>query len=440
MDARGQSETIGVVLLLGITVIGVAVVVAAAGGALDTAQDQSAVQRAEQSMSLFDARSALVALGRSEGQSVSMARSEGGTYSVQPDTGRIVVAKTTNNSTTEFVNRTLGSVVFERGNAEVAYQGGGVWRSVGEGSEMVSPPEFNYQDATLTLPIIVVSGGPDTAAGGPSARVQPESIADPIFPNETRSNPLSNGNVTVSIQSEYYRGWASFFRQRTSGNITLDSDNQTVELELIARGTGGGFTLEETPLELRGLGDDEPIDDLTFTLEPNKNSDFSDLDWSLVADNGGTERFEVTVQGADVCDTGAQPDVTIEYTTGGTTYAWENEDTEFTTNGSTYSYSCDADNDPTMYLNLTGPSNLTYQGASAPIANNSTGYIVEHYIAKMGPNVDLKVLSKGKQNAPGNSGSTDLAASSGNIEYSSSGSRVVTFLHITENTIDVSLN
>ncbi|MFB6269512.1 MAG: type IV pilin [Halobacterium sp.] len=438
MDARGQTEVIGVVLLLAITVVGVGVVVATAGGALDAAQDRSAVQRAEQSMSLFDARSALVALGRSGSQSVSLARSEGGSYEVRPDTGRIVVARTTNNSTTEYVNTSLGSVVFERGNAEVAYQGGGVWRSVGAGSEMVSPPEFNYRDATLTLPIIVVAGGSDAAAGGPTARVTPVNVAEPVFPNATLSNPLSEGNVTVSVQSDYYRGWASYFRQRTTGNVTVYESNQTVELELIARGSGGAFTLEETPLELRGLASDDPIEDLSFTLKPNKNSDFSDLDWSLVADNGGSERFEVNVQGADVCN-GKQPDVTVEYTDGGTTHTWENN-SAFTKNGSTFSYSCDADNDPTMYLNLTGPTNQTYQGASPPLSNNSTGYIVNYYLAEMGPNVDLKVLSKGKQNPPGNSASTDLDASTGNIQYSTSGSRVVTFLHITKNTVNVSLN
>jgi len=438
MDARGQSEVVGVVLLIGITVIGVAVVVIVAGGALETAQGQSAVQRAEQSMSLFDARSALVALGRSDGQSVSMARSEGGSYEVRPDTGRMIVAKETNNTTTEFVNTTLGSVVYERGDTEVAYQGGGVWRSTGAGAEMVSPPEFNYQDATLTLPVIVVAGGADSAVGGPSARVQPESIGDQIFPDASRANPLENGTVTVTVESEYFRGWASFFRQRTTGNVTVDSANETVELDLIARGSGGGFTLEETPLELRGLAGDDPIEDLTFDLEPAKNSDFSDLDWSLVADNGGSERFELNLQGANVCNN-KQPEVTLEYTDGGSTYAWENN-SAFTENGSTYSYSCDADNDPTIHLDLTGPTNLTYQGGSAPVSNNSTGALVDHFLAEMGPNVDLKVLSKGKQDPPGNSGSTDLAASSGSIEYSSSSSRVVTFLHVTKNTVNVTLS
>jgi hypothetical protein len=441
MDARGQAETIGVVLLLAITVASVGVVVTVAGSALDGAEHSTSVQRAEQSLSLFDARGALVALGQTDGQTVSLAGSGDGSYEVQPDAGHISVIRQDSNGSQvgdPIVNTSLGALVYENGDSEVAYQGGGVWRSEGAGSRMVSPPEFNYQDATLTLPLIRVTGGETAVAGKPTARVTPNSVDDSKFPTANQSNPLSNGTVIVSVQSEYYRGWASFFRDRSTGNVTVYESNQTVELELLARGTGGGFTLQQTPLKLRGLGSDEPIDSLSFTLEPNKNSDFSDLDWSLVADNGGSQRFEMNIQGADVCN-GKQPDVTLTYTDGGTTHTWENN-SAFSKNGTTYSYSCTDDGTPTMYLDLTGPTNLTYQGGSPPLANNSTGSLVNHYLSEMGPNVDLKVLSKGKQNPPGNSGSTDLQASTGSVEYSSSSSRVVTFLHITENAINVTLS
>ncbi|WP_336036829.1 DUF7289 family protein [Halobacterium yunchengense] len=436
MNQRAQTETIGVVLLLAITVAGVGVVVAVGGSALDAAQDESAVDRAEQSLSLFDARSALVALGRSDGQSVSLARSAGGTYRVRPDSGRIVVAKTTNSSSTEYVNESLGAVTYELGDSTVAYQGGGVWRSDGAGSAMVSPPEFNYQDATLTLPVILVRGGEDVAAGGPSARVRPGTLGTPVFPSATRTNPLDDGTVTVSVHSEYYRGWASYFRDRTTGNVTVHPDEQRVDLELVARGSGGAFTLTETPLELRGLSGDDPIEELSFTLEPNKNSKFSDLHWSLVADDGGSERFEVGLQGANVCNDN-QPEVTLEYENDGTTHTWRNA-SAFSEDGSTFSYSCDG-NTPTLHLDLTGPTNLTYQGGSPPVGNNSTGHLVNHFLAEMGPDVDLEVESKGKNDPPGNSGSTDLDASTGSLEYSSSGGRVVTFLHVTENSVNVSL-
>ncbi|WP_232701539.1 DUF7289 family protein [Halobacterium wangiae] len=440
MDARGQSETIGLVLLLAITVASVGVVVTVAGSALDSAEHSSSVQRAEQSLSLFDARGALVALGQTDGQTVSLSGSAGGSYDVRPDSGHITVIRQDSDGDQvgdPILDTSLGAIVYENGDAEVAYQGGGVWRSQGAGSRMVSPPEFNYQDATLTLPLVRVTGGESSVSGRPTARVTPNDVDVSKFPTETLSNPLSNGTVIVTVQSDYYRGWAAFFEDRSTGNVTVDEANQTVELELIARGTGGGFSLQETPVKLRGLGDDEPIDSLSFTLEPNKESSFNDLDWSLVADDGGSERFEVNVAGANPCK-GKESEVTLTYTNGGTTHEWRN-DTAFTADGSTYSYSCDGDT-PTLHLDLTGPTNVTYQDASSPLSNNSTGYLVNHYLSELGPNVDLETESKGNNNAPGNSESVDLDASTGNVEYSSSSSRVVTFLHVTENAINVTLS
>jgi hypothetical protein len=439
MKSRGQSETIGVVLLLGITVLGMVAIVALGSGALEAAQQNTAVDRAAQSMSLLDARTALVALGRTDSQSVSLAGSADGRYEVRPNTGRIVVTRETNTSTTEYVNTTLGSVVYENGDQTIAYQGGGVWKSFGEGSTMVSPPEFNYQAATLTLPVIRVGGGSSSVVGGPTARVHPNvaQTNHSVFPNEHMKNPLSNGTVTVTVHSEYYRGWANYFEDRTLGNVTVYPDEEKVELELIARGTGGSFTLQETPIRLRGMSDDDPVQSLQFTLEPNKNSKFNDLDWSLVADQGGSERFEFNVAGGNPCQTGT-PEVTITYTNDSTTHTWQNA-SAFTKNGSTYYYSCDG-NTPTLYMDLTNNTSLPWDGGgSAPLANDSTGYLVNYYLSKMGPNVDLEVETKTGNNAPGNSGSVDLAASRGSLEYDSSNERVVTYLHITRNTVNVTL-
>ncbi len=443
MDARGQTETIGVVLLLAITVAGVGVVVVAGGSALDAAQDRSSVQRAEQSMSLFDARSALVALGRTDGQSLTLANSERGSYEVRPDTGRMVVVRESEDgSTPEYLNTTLGSVVYENGDSEVAYQGGGVWRSQGAGAEMVSPPEFNDQDATLTLPVIRVTGSAQTAAGAPVARITHNEAASnySVFPGPGRTNPLQNGTVTVAVESDYYRGWASFFRSRTTGNVTVLPDENRVELELVARGGGGEFTLEETPLELRGLAGDDPVESLTFTLQPNKPSSFNDLHYSLVADEGGSEDFEVALDGGNPCKGGQDgPDVTVTYEDTAT-HVWQNDSAWQEDSGSSFTYECDGD-EPTLHFDLTGDTNLTYQGDTSPLANDSVGYVVNHYLAEMGPNVDLQVLSKtgNNGNENGKSSSYDRETSTVSLDYDSSGERVVTFLHVTENAVNVTV-
>jgi hypothetical protein len=436
--ARGQSETLGLVLLLGITAAGVGVVVVTAGGAMDGAQQSSSIQRAEHSMSLLDARGSLVALGRTDGQAVSLGDSSRGSYRVQPNSGRVVVAQEKNGTRTEYLNTTLGSVVYENGETSVAYQGGGVWRSSGRGASMISPPEFNYRGATLTFPVIRVAGGESSVSGMSTARLSPDEVDKPVFPTANRSNPLTGGNVTVSVYSDYYRGWETFFQQRSTGNVTVYPNESRVDLRLVGRGSGGEFTLDEMPQELRGLadGEEDPIQSLKFELEENQNGPgFNTLQWSLVAEEG-PERFEMYVGQADACD----PDrpVRVTYENGDTTHQWSNE-SAFRESNSSFTYDCSGDN-PVLRFDFGGDTNLTYDGGSSPLSNNSTGHVVNHFLTEMGPNVELHTETKTGEKTPGNSAGLDVEASTGSLDYSASSANVVTFLHITENTMNVTVS
>lgn len=439
MSRRGQMETIGLVMLVAITVLGVVAVVAVAGPALEDAERATAVQRAEQSLSLLDSQASMVALGQTESQSVSLAGAGGGTYRVAPDAGRITVYREDgdgNQLGSPIVNASLGAVLYENGDATLAYQGGGVWRSRGAGSVMLSPPEFNYEGATLTLPVVRVTGGVTAATGAPTAGVSPNGVDISKFPTSGLSNPLENGTVVVRVESEFYRGWSQYFRERSTGNVTVTPSENRVELELISRGSGGEFSLDEDPYELRGIGGTSPVSSFSFTLKPGKGSKFNDLDWALVADDGA-QRFEVSLGGGNPCQT-SEPPVTVRFEDGGTTYEWQNN-SAWAQTGSSFTYSCDG-NTPTLAFNIAGDTNLTYTGGTSPLANNSVGAVVNNYLSEMGPNVDLSVTSKGKKDPPGNSGSTDLDASSTNIEYnSSSSSQILTYLHVTENAVNVSL-
>jgi flagellin-like protein len=438
MSRRGQTETLGLVMLVAITVLGVVSVVAVAGPALDDAEEASAVQRAEQSLSLLDSRVSLVALGGTDSQSVSLAGASGGTYRVLPDAGRITVYREDedgNRIGSPIVNTSLGAVLYENGATTVAYQGGGVWRTRGSGAVMLSPPEFNYQGATLTLPVVRVTGEEASSSGAPTASISPNAVDVQKFPTAGTSNPLENGTVVVRVESEYARGWAQYFRERSTGNLSVTPSENRVELALVSRGSGGDFSLSEDPFELRGVGGSQPISEFAFTLVSGKGSKFNDLDWSLVADDGA-QRFEVNLGGGNPCQT-SEPEVTVLFEDGGTTHEWENT-SAWEQTGSSFTYSCDG-NTPTLAFDLTGETKLTYTGGSSPLSNDSVGAIVNNYVSEMGPNVALTITSKGKTNPPGNSGSTDLDASTVSIGYNSSSGRILTYLHVTENAVNVSV-
>ncbi len=231
-DVRAQSEPLGVLLVLSMVLAGTALVVTVGGSAvLDTRQSMD-VERAEKGLTQFDSQTALVALGNSRQTRVPLSRASGASYSVRDGAGRMNVT-VTNESTgnvTTIMNATLGAVTYDDGERTIAYQGGGVWRGDPNGSRMISPPEFHYRDATLTLPLVTISG--DRSLDG-QAVVRQSGSATQHFPNEAQSNPLKDGRINVTVHSRYYRAWGDYFEERTDGYVYYNHTADTVRAELV---------------------------------------------------------------------------------------------------------------------------------------------------------------------------------------------------------------
>lgn len=220
---RAQSEVIGVVLLLGLTVTAVGVTVALGSTAVSDVQSSADVQRIEGAMTQVDSKASLVAHGGSTSQRVRLDPSRNAGVRVDDEAGvmRIEVEAENGTGDVETVTRnvTLGAIVYERDDERVAYQGGGVWRSNGDGSWMVSPPEFHYRGDTLTLPLVTIDGA-DGRLGDAAVITGRSKHPEGLFPAENISNPLLGGNVTVTVESEYAQAWGQFFETRTQGNVT----------------------------------------------------------------------------------------------------------------------------------------------------------------------------------------------------------------------------
>lgn len=232
-DDRGQSEVLGVVLLIAITITGTGLVVALGSNALSDSQEASEIDSAEHAMTQLDSKVSLVGIGAARTQSTSLGV-DGGTR-VENGSGwmRVVVNPTEpGEPETTVMNQTLGAVIYENGDTEIAYQGGGVWKYTDGGSTMVSPPEVHYRETTLTLPLVVVAGqGPLDG----TTLVRQNGTGDPKYPNASAGyrNPLTNAKVNLTVQSRYYEAWGRFFRQRTGGDVEFDHDDRTVTLTLV---------------------------------------------------------------------------------------------------------------------------------------------------------------------------------------------------------------
>ena len=267
-DERGASEVIGVVLLVGIVVLGMATILLLAGPQLSAGQQSAEVSQAEQSLTEFDSQAARVARGSTGAQRTDLGlRANSGTLDVENETGHITVVyddffDPANN--TELMNTSMGTMVYRQGDTTVGYQGGGVWRSDGNNSVMVSPPEISYRDGTLTMPIVKTTR---TGSVHSDVLVTRRGTTE-RFPTENETNKVSGDKaIIVTIESEYCHGWTQFFETETEGIVDADCDQDTVQVTFIALpidfSPEAGVVATSGPGEIRLEGNGAYVDSYT---------------------------------------------------------------------------------------------------------------------------------------------------------------------------------
>lgn len=231
---RGQGELVGLVLVFGLVIAGATTVVVLGASAIGDSQEELSTQRAEKVLTQIDSKAALVALENTDVQSVSLPR-EDDTYRIRNGSGWMnITVKNTSSGNVDFeVEQRLGELAYENGNDILAYQGGGVWRSTGNGSVMISPPEFHFRNGTLTLPIINVTG---KNAGGNGVQLRHTETIDqfPISGSPKKQNPLEEHRVNVTIRSDFYQAWGRYFETRTDGIVSYDHDKNKATLQLVS--------------------------------------------------------------------------------------------------------------------------------------------------------------------------------------------------------------
>ncbi|QIB73758.1 hypothetical protein GL213_10360 [Halogeometricum borinquense] len=486
-DRRAVSSTLAVVLLLGMTLLGTGIIVGVGSSALSTTQQSVDAERAEQSMTQFDAVTAMVGLGQTDRESLTLQSSADGGYTVSPDDGWLRIKHWNYSEEKDEVvyNASLGSVTYRTETSAVTYQGGGVWQRSDGGTSMVSPPEFHYRDATLTLPVVRVRNT-DSASGRVRAIVSRRDEVARVYPHPkepgpgwktyddgvaTYRNPVRNGSVNVTVHSEFYRGWAEYFRTRTTGNVTVDHDARTATLELATVGMVGAFELpaKNEGIEIRGMASDHPIREFEVSLAKS-NGGNNNMDFSFYTTKG-SKAYETVVHVpkgiGNYCQNGKEADMTmvVYYRNGtGTQHVWANDSIPAGTGP--VSIDCSTE---TIAVNYTSDMPLTYDGSgttdetaltwddpvdSSPSFNHSgedgenttfvpgdqttSRHLTRHYLSFFAPEFDLNAW-----HGPGNSGKArlDVDESTGELRYdTTASSQYITFLHVTENNVTVELS
>lgn len=236
---RGQTAVIAIVLLVGVVAIGSIGILLFGANATTQSQDRAEQERIQQSFRQLDSNIDSVARSEATSRSTDLDLPDDADSAVREDAaGNIWINRTnfTTGTTDVLVNQSIGAVRYTSDNGEtVAYQAGGVWRQSGNQTVMLSPPAFAYkfnrsgEEPTLTIPIIVTSG-PERLNGGDISITKNRSIAP------TNNVTIVEGDlVTVKIRSQWYVGWAEYFREIATEEegVDVDHGNNTATLELI---------------------------------------------------------------------------------------------------------------------------------------------------------------------------------------------------------------
>lgn len=238
---RGQSSVIAVVLLIGLTVTGATAVYLVGSSALSESQDRAELNSAENALAQVDNSAARVAAGTNNTERIRLGDATGGETRVEPEAGRVNV--TLENDSTGAVREvlldgSLGRIVHEVNGEEVAFQGGGVWRRTGSGTQVVSKPDVHYTNndldrPTVTLPLTLIEG-PNTTGSGLQISDDGTEIRYPVRSDDALSNPVTTDTrINITIRSEYYRAWGDYLRGLAEANPAYDHDENEVTVALV---------------------------------------------------------------------------------------------------------------------------------------------------------------------------------------------------------------
>jgi hypothetical protein len=162
VDRCGQSELVGLVMLFGMVTFSALLVFVVGGALLDTVQEQTKVESAQQQVEVVDHRITQVANTR-EPTDIPFERID----DVDPAVGQGSTVTVGVAGCSREVSRTLSAVSYEFEDQSLIYEGGGIWRESEQGPVVRETPPIGYDrrggEPLLTMQLINVTGQDDVA-------------------------------------------------------------------------------------------------------------------------------------------------------------------------------------------------------------------------------------------------------------------------------------
>ncbi len=338
-NKRAVSSVLGISILLVISLLAIGIITLYTLPLITEAQDTAKAQKVEQAFTVLDSRTSKASLGESPLQTTSFSLMGENVavygYEEAYKESRIMIIflssdyehydsfyeergtwgawekyQVNDNFTDENftgLSEQMGKVRYNSGDRIVAYEGGGVWsRYPTGGTIMISPPELHYNGETLTLPIMKVAGH-DSTSGNTNVNINVRSansnIPTILYPNKDEgfTNPLDSDKILIYINSEFYDGWAKYAETLTSTNTMLDHNNKTAIIEMDTMPEMGTSQLSHSfQIARLNISNPEPIYNFSFIYEAERKSagNFNPATSSLTA-TSGTKTLVYTIDRKD---------------------------------------------------------------------------------------------------------------------------------------------
>ena len=230
---RGQSEVIGMVLLLGAILIGAFLTIAIGGLALQSVQENAQGGLAEDT-----AQQAHTALSKAAvtGDPQAIPMGDGSVDGRIVDGGTLTITMHNGSDTcSRRVREDLGALRYEGGDRAMIYEGGAIWAETEAGLAIERAPPISYSDGTTRISVLSVAAA--TATGDGRLVAQPNESARRSVSRETAMLLIAcpargYTDLRLTVSSPYSEGWERHFERSvaTAPNVTVSRvSNDTVQ-------------------------------------------------------------------------------------------------------------------------------------------------------------------------------------------------------------------
>ena len=217
----GVSETVGVILLLGMTVFMIGLLASQGSYMIQSLEDQSQEKSLENHFTLMAGQQSTVGYSDGGRQYFSLQNAENTMNTVKT---RITVREYNNNSSGPIIyNETITGLSYNTSESQYLIISGGVFRHSRNtnDTEIITHPSFDFTESTVTLPIIDIHTSEESIQNNKKYTFKYNNSST------TSSNYVESNQVSVNVSGSGYKGWGKSIKLLSDTEVNYNDEENT---------------------------------------------------------------------------------------------------------------------------------------------------------------------------------------------------------------------